>query len=129
MKFLFVYGSLMSGMPNDIERLGLGQRMCNATTVGQMFSSKTWFPCTKFSEEGIIHGEIYVVHDDAFIELDRIEGSPYLFVQKDINVTLANGQALSAVSYEFVQSTEGLVNIPYGDWRLFSLLQQQGETE
>ena len=129
MKFLFVYGSLMSDMPNDIERLGLGQRMCNATTVGQMFSSKTWFPCTKFSEAGIIQGEIYVVQDEAFAELDLIEGSPYLFVQKDIKATLANGQILSAVSYEFVQSTEGLVNIPYGDWRLFSLLQQQGETE
>ena len=69
------------------------------------------------------------MHDDAFVELDHIEGSPYLFAQKDIKVTLTNGQILSAISYEFVQSTDGLINIPYGDWRLFSILQQQGETE
>lgn len=122
---LFVYGSLRKSMVNDINRTFLDSNpkfIGHATTNGSLFrANRTWFPFAKFSPDdpNEVVGEVYQLSDSAITELDYIEGSPVLFARTTIDVKFKDGSVTEVTAYSYQQSTEGLIPIESGDWKLY----------
>jgi len=74
-KLVFVYGTLMTGHSNH--HLLEGSRFAGETSIkGWEMRDVGFYPAITKSEGGHVHGEMYIVSDEVFADLDRLEGYP-----------------------------------------------------
>ena len=121
--FLFVYGTLMQGLPlhhllaNQCEFVGTGTVKGRLLDLGR-------YPGAVPDEAGIVHGEVYwrLAHG-LLASLDREEGhrpdAPglSLYLRRQTRVLLADGREVVAWMYGYQGPRDRSVPIPGGDYR------------
>ena len=100
---LFVYGTLKRRHGNH-GVLGNARFIGEAVTVAKdftMFDGGFPFVSDSFSDStGSIVGELYETSDQRILSnLDRLEGVPYLYVKREIDVTTLDGSTYQATIY------------------------------
>lgn len=112
-KNLFTYGTLKQGhcrSPLLEDQNFLGK--CHTANNFKLFQ-KDSYPCLVESEdsEGYpIFGETYeILKNKAWDVLDKIEGVPFLYDKKEIEVVDAHGNKINAIAYFYQQNVDGLV--------------------
>ncbi len=114
--FVFVYGPLMKG-----ERLH--SALDDATFIGTGWIRGTLYlpPNADYPallrDSGRVHGEVYAVSDGLLATLDRIEGTPDLYVRERARVKLANHESLMAETYVYVKDAPEHMAEVGTDWR------------
>ncbi len=128
MRFLFVYGTLMSGQPRnsvlaDCEYHGKAVTMANSLTMYDLAE----FPAVVDGGETAIKGEVYLVPDHVIGDLDRIE-NPDLYTRKIARVQYTDGKregrAQGCYIYKFAPKNRALLDalvtkVPDGDWAAY----------
>jgi gamma-glutamylcyclotransferase (GGCT)/AIG2-like uncharacterized protein YtfP len=118
MSKLFCYGTLKRNFrAHDI------LQKCNAVYLGKAKTESryqlykvNWFPGMVFDEhqqEGGVHGELYEITKETFVDLDRYEGAPDLFRREKIR--LDTGE--EAIAYIFNRDADDLERVEDGEWR------------
>lgn len=113
---LFVYGTLM-GQLNSSQFRFVGRD----TIGGKMFNLGA-FPGIRLDEEGVIHGELYEVLDEAGIPpLDRYEGYnpnnlPHSLYTREVTTTAEYSTECYVYQYNRNRRDSDR-EIPSGDWR------------
>ena len=128
MENLFVYGTLMgdANHPLGIMIRQEGRFLGRASFKGKLFSID-YYPGAVLSSLGsnYVSGEVYALSNnkDILISLDEYEEyhqndeKNSEFVRRKINVKLENGAKISAWTYLYNFPTNGLKEIPSGDFR------------
>ena len=101
--FIFVYGTLKKGFPNNWVIIDL-EYIADAFTCEkyQMYPSLNYsFPYLIKSEKNYyIKGEVYKLNSKYDLNaLDEIEGYPSLFTREKIKIKILNGDILEAIIY------------------------------
>ncbi len=79
---VFVYGTLLPGLHNHIFLLDGRLRKDNAFLRGYaMYDTGSGFPCIMPKEGHIVYGQVWDVSDAMLVDLDRLEGVPYLYTR------------------------------------------------
>lgn len=119
---IFVYGTLRSGLSNDINemanRLGAELKYLGADTIEAEMYSMTYFPAITF-KEGSEHnvqvlGEVYEVLtkcEDMLETLDILEGYPSFYNRKEIDTEFGK-----AWVYYMEEPSKTSSRISTGDW-------------
>lgn len=103
-KRIFVYGTLKRRYGNH-GVLGNSVFLGEGVTVDQsftMFDGGFPFVSDGFpgDHNGTIVGELYETNDKRILDnLDRLEGVPYLYVKREVDVTLLDGNTYQATIY------------------------------
>jgi gamma-glutamylaminecyclotransferase len=128
-KYIFVYGTLMSGFGNHriLKGEGLyGAVMEPAELLGAYTTLPKYtmidlgaFPGIVEGGETAIFGEIYCVRLQAMLDrLDRLEGHPNFYCRKPIEIGFQLGARLSVEAYFLPQSELRRATIVRsGNWR------------
>jgi gamma-glutamylaminecyclotransferase len=103
MTYVFVYGTLKKGLGNH-GVLGNAVYIDEAVTNSREFTMfDGGFPFVSdsfFENNGSIVGELYETHNPEILaNLDRLEGVPYLYVKKLVDVTTLQGFKYQATMY------------------------------
>jgi len=103
MTYVFVYGTLKQRHGNhrvlgDAVFIGEGATVSDEFT---MFNGGFPFVSTGFDEHrGRVFGELYETDDEGILRnLDRLEGVPYLYIKREVDVTTVDGQQHRATLY------------------------------
>ena len=120
---LFVYGTLMRGLP--LHHLIAGRcEFVGAGTVKGCLLDLGHYPGAVAEEPGIVHGEVYRFQTPGLlVALDREEEyRPHapgrsLYLRRPTTVRLADGREMSAWIYWYHGSRDRAVPIPGGDYR------------
>ena len=127
LQHLFVYGTLRRNAGNKMSSLlaEQGAFVGEAFCQGQLFRID-YYPGLVLSENPahVVKGEVYALHDPAALlaRLDEYEecgpgfSEPAEYVRKQRVVSLSDGCELLAWVYVYNRSTEGLTDIPSGDF-------------
>jgi gamma-glutamylcyclotransferase (GGCT)/AIG2-like uncharacterized protein YtfP len=112
---IFVYGTLRKGecrnyLLEDYRFLGY------AKAKGFLLYNIGAFP-GMIEGGGEVVGEVYEIHESLLEKLDLVEGVPDLFCRELIEVTLENGQTISAYAYIYNRKIDNKLLIPSGDWK------------
>lgn len=111
---VFVYGSLLSGEPNN-DLLFEASLEKEAYTKGHFsLYSLGAYPCMTPGGDTEVYGEVYQVDDATLARLDRLEGHPSLYQRTA--VSLRNGDTVEAYLMREEQ-VRGREPIASGDWR------------
>ena len=119
-KFLFVYGTLMTGFgANPMLQAG-AELLGTATVDGKMYDINGGFPGIILGGEDKVQGELYEVTDDAILpRLDSYEGHrgnvPSSLYSK--HVVQTSYGSIEAIVYQFNHSVDSHAVVPNGDWR------------
>ncbi len=116
---LFVYGSLMSGLPAHhlLSSAGAAVLVGSArTAAGYRLVDLGWYPGLETAGQGMVLGEVYRVPAAALQSLDRYEGTPHHYRRESIE--LEDGQAAWAyVVTALGRGRSERPRVPDGDWR------------
>lgn len=127
MKNLFVYGTLMRGYPNHRVMPPESIFLDKATLPGfslVAIGGKA-YPGLVPNDEAMVKGEAWMVPD--FKRTDGLEGydpknpkySHYL--RESVKIKLEDsGEEVWAETYVYNRGSEGLPNVPNGDWRAYA---------
>lgn len=102
--FVFVYGTLKKGFGNH-RVLGKSRFIGEALTNEKFIMYDGPFPwvSTMSNQEeylGYVWGELYEVTSNNILQdLDSLEGVPYMYVRKEVDVTVLNGSVFPAIMY------------------------------
>jgi gamma-glutamylcyclotransferase (GGCT)/AIG2-like uncharacterized protein YtfP len=112
---IFVYGTLRKGecrhyLLEDSQFIGY------AKAKGFLLYNIGAFP-GMVEGSGEVVGEVYEIHESLLEKLDWVEGVPDLFCRELIEVTLENGQTISAYAYIYNRKIDNKLLIPSGDWK------------
>jgi gamma-glutamylcyclotransferase (GGCT)/AIG2-like uncharacterized protein YtfP len=66
---------------------------------------------------GEVVGEVYEIPESFLKKLDLVEGVPELYRRELIEVTLENGQTISAYAYIYNRKIDNKLLISSGDWK------------
>jgi gamma-glutamylcyclotransferase (GGCT)/AIG2-like uncharacterized protein YtfP len=132
---VFVYGSLLTGLPNHhIVADAVVGTVAGQTGGVQMYANGISYPFA-VRGEGVIKGQIFWLDNDrnvytsAMLRLDRLEGyknkSSDLYTREVVRVVAQDGSEVEAWMYIASEGmAEGikdqLPRLPDGDWRAFS---------
>lgn len=127
MKYLFVYGTLLYGEPNNNYLGTQAQFICKTSIRAKMFSAGA-FPYIMFSNSSKdrVHGELYLLPYKQIIHnIDHLEG----YKPNNINclyfrkkTTTASGHhPFVYVAGNFIHSKKQGPHITSGDWKQFKL--------
>lgn len=124
---VFVYGSLMSGMPNHARMRDAILLSKDARTENPEYELHELvefsFPSAIRSPMGTtLFGEVYHVSDQLLAMMDYFEGHPDFFKRQEVQIVLDGSEPFTCWIYEGPESLsiEGLsqsVLIESGDWR------------
>jgi gamma-glutamylcyclotransferase (GGCT)/AIG2-like uncharacterized protein YtfP len=126
-EFVFVYGTLRRDMKGKMYRLMAkhGSFVDEATYQGRLYKVAS-YPGVVPSDDpkNTVHGEVYQLHHaDAVLPcLDQYEGcgpgfpEPTEYIRAKQEVSLRNGNAVSAWVYLYNRPTEALESIESGDF-------------
>lgn len=117
---IFVYGTLMPGFSNYRVYLeGKTEKELPATAKGKMYDVGS-FPAVVDGDRNVKGYLIYIKSNCEKIlkSLDELEGC--LYTRNIVEVSLENGETEFAWIYRWVLSTDSLVEIPSGDWALYT---------
>lgn len=116
---VFVYGSLLAGLPND--RHLVGARLLGAATMSGLTLHDYAPGAYPAAVDGVgdVTGEVYEVDDVGLARLDRLEGHPRFYRRVPRAAELAHGPELLVWVYLMGNAgREGLGEpIASGDWR------------
>lgn len=118
---VFVYGSLLAGLPND--RHLAGARALGAATMTGLalhdYAPGCYPAAVVVADDGVVRGEVYEVDDAGLARLDRLEGHPSFYRRAPREAELEHGPAVLAWVYLMRgPGREGLGDrIASGDWR------------
>jgi gamma-glutamylcyclotransferase (GGCT)/AIG2-like uncharacterized protein YtfP len=127
---LFVYGTLRGDLSHEMSR-ALAQRAARlgeGTVHGQLFNLGE-YPGLVLSDRthDLVKGEIYDIAPDRLEAtlslLDEYEGlgpsepEPHEYRREVVRVTISGGETTEAWAYVLNQPTQGLPQIPSGDFR------------
>jgi gamma-glutamylcyclotransferase (GGCT)/AIG2-like uncharacterized protein YtfP len=112
---IFVYGTLRKGecrhyLLEDSQFIGY------ARAKGYLLYNIGAYP-GMVEGDGKVVGEVYEIPETLFEKLDWVEGVPDLFRRELIEVTLENGQTISAYAYIYNRKIDNKLLIPSGDWK------------
>ena len=112
---IFVYGTLRKGecrnyLLEDYRFLGY------AKAKGFLFYNIGAYP-GMVEGDGEVVGEVYEIHESLLEKLDLVEGVPDLYRRELIEVSLENGQTISAYAYIYNRKIDNKLLIPSGDWK------------
>lgn len=145
MHLVFVYGTLLSGMPNHrlLEKSKLVSS--NARTYGKMLSLGG-FPGAYHVGyvDGTIHGEVYEVDDDTLARLDQLEGyrpntprnhNMYERIKVSVQMSTSGEKGdlytqHDVYMYEYVVTNDRAKTLPdieHGSWRRY--IKKGGDTD
>lgn len=117
--YVFVYGSLMSGMPND-HFLAVSEFLGPAEVADGKFTMLDLdrFPGLVLDPDGgTVQGELYAVDSLVLARLDRLEGHPHFYCRRPVRV-LCDGQVRKATVYVLRSALQGdRQPVPDNDWR------------
>ena len=117
---IFVYGTLMPGFSNyELYLRDKTEKGLPATTKGKMYDVGS-FPAV-VDDDGNVKGYLIYIksnYEKILKSLDELEG--YLYERNIIEVSLETGETEFAWIYHWVLSTDSLVEIPSGDWALYT---------
>jgi gamma-glutamylaminecyclotransferase len=117
--YVFVYGSLLSGLPND-HFLAVSEFLGAATVAAGKFAMLDLgrFPGLVLDPEGgPVVGELYAVDSLTLARLDRLEGHPYFYCRRPVRVH-CDGQLRKATVYVLRSSLHVDQPLVEGnDWR------------
>lgn len=112
---IFVYGTLRKGECRNY-LLEDSQFIGYARAKGFLLYNIGAFP-GMVEGGGEVVGEVYEIHESLLEKLDLVEGAPDLFRRELIEVTLENGQTISAYAYIYNRKIDNKLLIPSGDWK------------
>ena len=115
---IFVYGSLMSGLPYH-QQLEGARRIAQGLTLPDfhMFDLGR-YPGVTLGGDTPIQGEVYRVTDSMLSRLDAFEGVPTLYHRH--RITLTTGMSVQLYVLTDTPERPGVRRIPSGDWRSWS---------
>lgn len=115
--FAFCYGTLKQGHVNnpllaDQEFLGPAYTAENRFRLYEERKYRYPFPCLVEAEDGHkVYGELYTIGESGLRVLDRLEGVDQgLYKRAQIKAVNVHGEEVDAITYVYLQSTEGLVS-------------------
>jgi gamma-glutamylcyclotransferase (GGCT)/AIG2-like uncharacterized protein YtfP len=127
---IFVYGTLRGDLSHEMS-LALAQRaslLGEGTVQGQLFSLGA-YPGLVLSDRlhDVVKGEVYEIAPDriegTLALLDEYEGlgpsepEPHEYRREAVPVTISGAETIEAWAYVLNQPTQGLPQIPSGDFR------------
>lgn len=128
-EFLFVYGTLRSDIPSSMSKFlrRRGELVGRGTTPGRLIDLGGYPGFVATEGEETVRGEVHRIHADRAEEtwhlLDAYEGVSGLdsedYRRNEVEVALDNGDAQTAVTYEFQQAETGRAVIADGDYPPF----------
>ena len=108
MVYLFVYGLF-----RDSARNLLGGTFCGRTTVnGKIYKVNEFYPGITLNKKGLVFGDVYLINEDVFPELDEFEGDEY------IRTKVRTSSDIECWIYEYIHDTSNFKEIECGDWML-----------
>ena len=111
---LFVYGTLMRGLPLH-RLLQAGARYVGAGKVRDQLFDLGAYPAAIPDPSGTVHGELYRVEAPAlWAALDSVEGPQYHRGEATVAI---RDETVTACVYWYVGPLSGAVPIPGGDYR------------
>ena len=121
---VFVYGSLMLGMPNHGHMRDAVLVSKDARTVNPEYELHALvsfsFPAAFRSPMGTtLFGEVYQVDDQLLAKMDYFEGHPDFFRRQEVQVTFAGVESFTCWIYEGPEELLSSVLIESGDWRKY----------
>jgi len=119
--FIFVYGSLLSGLHNHYLLNGIATFVREDFINAQLFTSNWAWPFIKLSQDGKVRGEIYHIKEKNIYILDHLEGyhiedDESLFLRK----TIKANSGITAFVYEggnYLRNSICGEYLPSGDWQ------------
>lgn len=113
---IFVYGTLLSGEPNNPVLEGL--KFDTGFIASYVMTGKDHsFPFVTYGP-GVVHGEVYYdVPADVLEDLDWIEGHPHFYRREDVQVHLQSSGTVDAQVYLNQTDATKHAVIKSGDWR------------
>ena len=118
---VFIYGSLMSGMPNHAH-------ISDAVLISKVARTKNpeyelhnlvdfSFPSAFRSPMGTtLFGEVYEVDDELLAAMDYFEGHPDFFKRQEVQVVFDGAEPFTCWIYEGPESLSSIL-VESGDWR------------
>lgn len=115
---VFVYGSLMSGLPYHQQLRG-ARRIAHGLTLPDfhMFDLGH-YPGVIRGGNTPIRGEVYHVTERLLSQLDAFEGVPTLYHRQ--HITLADGMPVQLYVLTSAPDSPDVRRVPSGDWRAWS---------
>jgi len=101
---VFVYGTLMSGHPNN--HLLEGLVGVTAVTVDSHYKMQNHggFPSISKGGNTQVVGEVFEVNQHQLARLDRLENHPNWYKREEVSVTLGNAEVVTA--WVYIMSSE-----------------------
>lgn len=116
--YVFVYGTLMSGLSNN-RLLRRSELIDTATTEDELVLVASSLPfLLEKKGKSYVSGEIYRVTEDALYNIDQLEGHPDWYERKMIEVVTELGDKMKAWAYFMPESKiSGATVIESGSYR------------
>ncbi len=115
---LFVYGTLMRGFPLHRLLEGHAEYVGPAQVTARLLDLGA-YPAAVRDRDGIVHGEVYRVKDEAlWLSLDSAEGPQYH--REQVTFRSATGREATAFIYWYTGPRGRGIPIPGGDYRAHS---------
>jgi len=120
MKKIFVYGTLLNGFENHFY-------LKNARLIGKAFTKEQYHMTVAFipfvSDDGhensnYIFGEVYEVDETDLRRVDQLEGHPYMYERRKIDVRLDDGSEMECWMY-FYNGDKGHTEVESGNYYLW----------
>lgn len=111
---LFVYGSLKSGYWNNA-LLRFAEFVGNDETVSDDYDLRCWgsYPAVYKGGPTKVKGELYIVDDETFAQVDGLEGYPTFYNREEVE--LASG--VTAWMYYIDEEDREGAHCATGEWR------------
>lgn len=105
--YLFVYGTLMSGLSNN-RLLKNSLQIDTATTEGKLTLLASSIPyLVDEKSKSYVTGEVYEVDEKTLSAIDQLEGHPGWYSRKIISIVNELGDKMKAWAYFMPRSTVG----------------------
>ena len=115
---IVVYGTLMAGERNERWTAdALARTPC--TLRGTLYNTGRGYPAfIPDANGGEVKAELLTVTATMLERLDGLEGYPWFYGHRRVNVTLEDGRTVEAMTYVMNGLPDGSTVISSGDWRM-----------
>jgi gamma-glutamylcyclotransferase (GGCT)/AIG2-like uncharacterized protein YtfP len=126
MEKVFVYGTLLTGLENNFY-------LKQSKLIGKGFSIEKYHMTARYipfvtndnhENSNYIYGEVWEVPDEELRKIDQLEGHPYMYERKQIDVRLDDGSVLKCWIY-FYNGDVGHTEVESGNyylWRYMNIM-------
>ncbi|SEQ56172.1 gamma-glutamylcyclotransferase family protein [Piscibacillus halophilus] len=127
--FIFVYGTLRHNERNHGLLKDSTLISQQAWTAGRLIDTGHDYPALLLDSDELVYGEIYEVDDGVLAKVDELEGytghPENDHYQRTERVVFSDFGEFNALLYYYPKEVENAPEVPYGDWRLKTLLDKK----